>query len=70
MRQRKVDFKPADGELELERVETAAAYLKISRAGLFDLIRRGEIDVVRIGRRVRVAKKTLAEFVAKRLPSS
>ncbi len=45
-------------------VEEAAVLLGISRALAYDLVRRGELPHLRLGRRVVVPRKALEEFVA------
>jgi len=51
----------------LERVEQAADFLKISRAQMWNLVRRGDVRTVRIGRSVRIPKQALVDFAASRL---
>jgi len=65
MGKRKVDTGLVEGGME--NVEAAAAFLKISRAGMWEIIRRGEIKIVRIGRRVRIPTRALHEFAAGKL---
>lgn len=44
-------------------VEEAAVLLGISRALAYELVRRGELPRLRLGRRVVVPRKALEEFV-------
>ncbi len=44
-----------------------ARHLKISKAFAYQLLRRGEIKTVRLGRSVRVRPEDLENFIAKRL---
>ena len=52
--------------MSLLSVEAVASALGISRVGVARLIRRGELPVVRIGRRVLVQHEDLDAFVAAR----
>jgi len=45
-------------------VEEAAAMLGISRALAYELIRKGELPRLRLGRRVVVPRRALEEYVA------
>jgi excisionase family DNA binding protein len=54
-----------DGALLLTTRE-AARTLSIGRSTLYELIATGEIEVVRIGRSVRVPSAELVAFVARR----
>jgi excisionase family DNA binding protein len=45
--------------------DETAAQLRISRNTVHDMVRRGELPHIRIGRRVLIPKTALAEFVAK-----
>lgn len=47
-------------------VRDAAAALSIGRSTLYELISAGELDVVRIGRSVRIPVAVLAAFVERR----
>ena len=49
----------------LVRVREAAGALAISERSVWRLISLGELDSVRIGRSVRVSRKSLEAFVAK-----
>jgi excisionase family DNA binding protein len=51
-----------DGQL-LYKPEQAAARLGIGRAKLYELMGRGEIDSVQIGRARRISARALEEFV-------
>jgi excisionase family DNA binding protein len=51
----------------LLRVEEAAQSLSIGRSTLWELIRDGEIGVVRIGRSVRIPQADLERWIAGRV---
>lgn len=59
--------------METERLlltpEEAAACIGIGRTRIFELIRTGHIDSVRIGRSRRVSREALVEYIS-RLPRS
>ena len=57
---------PTDQQLLL-RIDTAAERLALSRATLYRLIRRGELDVVHIGSAVRVPTSALERWLSARL---
>ncbi len=44
-------------------IEEAAALLGISRALAYDLVRRGELPQLRLGRRIVVPRKALEAFI-------
>ena len=44
-------------------IEEAAALLGISRALAYDLVRRGELPQLRLGRRIVVPRKALEDFI-------
>lgn len=46
-------------------VEEAARQLKIGRTFAWQLVRKGELPVVRLGRCVRVPRRALEEWVAR-----
>lgn len=46
-------------------VKTTAQILSISRSAVYELIRKGELETVRIGRSRRVTQDQLRNFVAK-----
>lgn len=48
-------------------VEEAAGLLGISRALAYELVRRGELPRLRLGRRVLVPRRALEQFVASAL---
>lgn len=48
---------------ELLRVEEAAKVLGVGRTKVYELIGRGEMPVVRIGRCVRIPRETLAQWI-------
>lgn len=47
----------------LVTVKTAAAMLGIGRSTVYELIRRGEIETIHIGRSVRIPTTTVERFV-------
>ena len=53
---------PADGPLLLS-VSAAAKVLGVSRTSLYQMMTAGEIEHVRIGRRVLVARSALTKFI-------
>lgn len=48
---------------ELLRVEEAAKVLGVGRTKVYELIGRGEMPVVRIGRCVRIPRQTLDQWI-------
>jgi excisionase family DNA binding protein len=50
-------------------VEEAAAVLGISRALAYELVRRGELPRLRLGRRVVVPRRALEDLVASAAPA-
>lgn len=54
---------PLTVEVELLRVEEAARVLSVSRRTAFELLRTGELPVVRIGRAVRIPKAALRAWI-------
>ena len=44
-------------------VDEVAAELKVSRAAVYALVRSGLLPAVRVGRRIRVAERVLANFI-------
>jgi excisionase family DNA binding protein len=48
---------------QLLTVEETAAYLRVGRGLAYELIRRGELPAVRLGRLVRVPRAALEAFV-------
>jgi excisionase family DNA binding protein len=60
--------------LEQERmtlsIEEAAAILGISRALAYELVRRGDLPQLRLGRRIVVPRKALMEFIDAGAPSA
>lgn len=44
-------------------IEEAAALLGISRALAYDLVRRGDLPQLRLGRRIVVPRKALEDFI-------
>ncbi len=60
--------KRADGVLLLTMIE-AARVLSIGRTTMYELVAAGQIDVVRIGRAVRVPVAELDDFVARQCRS-
>ncbi|MDP9388849.1 MAG: helix-turn-helix domain-containing protein [Actinomycetota bacterium] len=49
-------------------VEEAASVLGISRALAYELVRRGELPRLRLGRRIVVPRRALEDFVASAAP--
>jgi excisionase family DNA binding protein len=56
---------PADAVLL--RVEEAAPLLRLSRTEVFALIKSGELESIKIGRRRRVPRRALENYVAQQL---
>jgi putative molybdopterin biosynthesis protein len=52
---------------ELLRIEDAARVLKLSRTTVYDLLRRGELRIVRVGRAVRIPRSEIERFARERL---
>jgi excisionase family DNA binding protein len=52
-----------DGERLTMSVPEAAKVLGLSRGSAFEAVRRGEIPVLRIGRRLLVSRKRLQEII-------
>lgn len=52
---------PLDQLPELLRVEEAAAYLGTSRGLVYDLVRRGDLPSVKLGRLLRIKRDGLAK---------
>lgn len=44
-------------------VEQVAEQLQIGRAGVFDLIRTGQLKSIKIGKRRRITDRQLTEFI-------
>jgi excisionase family DNA binding protein len=57
---------PRSDDALLLTTREAASRLSIGRSTLYELIAAGEVEVVRIGRSVRVPTATLAVFVERR----
>lgn len=57
---------PRPDDALLLTTREAASRLAIGRSTLYELIAAGEVEVVRIGRSVRVPTATLAVFVERR----
>lgn len=55
-----------EGKPELLRVEQVAAELGVHRSTVFEMLRRGELPVLRMGRLVRVPRKALDVWIEKR----
>jgi excisionase family DNA binding protein len=68
MRRRKEVRRLAVIELrtELLRVEEAAEVLQVGRTKVYELMARGELPVVRIGRSVRIPLRSLQEWIVDR----
>lgn len=58
--------KVVEGRPELLRVEQVAAELGVHRSTVFEMLRRGELPVLRIGRLVRIPRKALDAWIEKR----
>jgi excisionase family DNA binding protein len=63
--------KPACGEVvaterELLRAEEAAVVLGIGRSKVFEMLRAGELPVIRLGRSVRIPRQALAVWIEER----
>ena len=58
------DFQPA-----LMRIEPACRYLHVGRSKLYELIREGKLEVVKIGKSARITTASLKQFVES-LPAS
>jgi excisionase family DNA binding protein len=52
--------------MDLLRVEEAAQLLQISRAMAYRLMNAGELPVVRIGRAVRIPRRSLEDWIEAR----
>ena len=59
-----------DGNHETLKVREVAAILRCGRNQAYELIQRGEIRSVRIGRAIRVTREALDEFKAGREAAS
>ena len=53
-------------ECELLRVEEAARVLGVGRSKAFEMLRAGELPVVRMGRSVRIPRRALAAWIEAR----
>lgn len=53
-------------ETELLRVEEAARVLGIGRTKVYELIAREELPVVRMGRAVRIPRRSLSDWIEMR----
>jgi excisionase family DNA binding protein len=58
-------FEPA-----LIKIEPACRYLDVSRTKVYELIREGKLDCVRIGRSARITTASLKKFVESLPPSA
>ena len=58
------DFQPA-----LMRIEPACRYLDVGRSKLYELIREGKLEAVKIGKSARVTTASLKRFVGTLPPS-
>ena len=45
------------------KVDEVAAYLRISRSSAYDLIKRGELPVVRVGGRIRITRHAIEDML-------
>lgn len=55
--------KDVGDEPALLRVEQVAAQLGVNRSTVFELLKRGELPVLRIGRLVRIPRKALDAWI-------
>jgi excisionase family DNA binding protein len=60
---------PTDFEPALMRIEPACKYLDVGRSKLYELIREGKLDAVKIGKSARITTVSLKRFVES-LPTS
>jgi excisionase family DNA binding protein len=52
------------GEMEWMKVPEAAAYFRIPRSRMYELVQRGELPAVRIGERsIRVNRREVEQFL-------
>jgi len=51
---------------ELLRAEEVALVLGIGRSKVFELLRAGELPVIRLGRSVRIPRRALDEWIERR----
>jgi excisionase family DNA binding protein len=58
------DFEPA-----LVRIEPACRYLDVGRSKLYELIREGKLEAVKIGKSARITTASLKRFVGTLSPS-
>jgi excisionase family DNA binding protein len=56
-------------KMELLRVEEAARMLQIGRTKMYELMGAGELPVVRIGRSVRIPRRSLEDWIAAHIES-
>jgi excisionase family DNA binding protein len=56
-------FTPLEELPELLRVEEVASYWDVSRGIVYELVRRGELPSLRLGRLVRVPRSALARKI-------
>lgn len=54
-------------ESGLARIDEGCRFLGISRAKLYEIMERGELSYVKIGRSRRLPRQALKEFAAQRL---
>ncbi len=50
-------------------VEEAAEMLGIARSTAYELVARGELDAIRLGRRIMISRPTLEQLLGSPLPS-
>lgn len=60
---------PLEGQLLLTIAE-AAQILRVSRATLFEMLSRGEIRKIKIGRKTLIPRKEIEEYVDRQLGNS
>lgn len=60
----------AQGETEWMKVPEAAAYFRIPRSRMYELVQRGELPAVRIGERsIRVNRREVEQFLRENSPA-
>jgi excisionase family DNA binding protein len=60
---------PTDFQPVLIRIEPACRYLDVGRSKLYELVREGKLDTVKIGKSARITTASLKQFVES-LPAS
>ena len=67
MNEEVVTMEVIDLGIELLRAEEVAKALRIGRTKAYEMMARGDLPVVRLGRCVRVPRKSLEDWVAGRI---